>query len=148
CSRLVQIHSASSETLRWRRQRMTSAAAVWPHAPAPSGGRDGLSGVRCRIWVLRSAALCPGAGYISGSRFLRFSHAREFFRWFTGETLRARSGGWEARALLGLCDRYFLLTEIIGRADMLWHGDPGESVPAGNAWLYERSRGVNFFTPS
>src|SRR5262245_25080450 len=51
-------------------------------------------------------------------------------------------GGWEARALLGLCDRYYLLTEIIGRSDMLWHGDPGESVPAGNVWLYERCREV------
>ena len=43
----------------------------------------------------------------------------------------------EMRALLGLCDRYYLLTEILGRANMLWHGDPGESVPAGNVWLYE-----------
>ena len=51
-------------------------------------------------------------------------------------------GGLEARALLGLCDRYYLLTEIIGRADMRWHGDPGESVPAGNVWLYERCREV------
>jgi hypothetical protein len=25
---------------------------------------------------------------------------------------------------------------------MLWHGDPGESVPAGNVWLYERCREV------
>jgi hypothetical protein len=48
----------------------------------------------------------------------------------------------EARALLGLCDRYFLLTHILGRSDMLWHGDPGESIPAGNAWLYERCREV------
>ena len=31
---------------------------------------------------------------------------------------------------MGLCDRYFLLTEIIGRSDMRWHGDPGEAVPA------------------
>src|SRR5215470_17662527 len=46
-----------------------------------------------------------------------------------------------ARALLGLCDRYYLLTGILGRADMLWHGDPGESVPAGNVWLYERPLG-------
>src|SRR5262250_2364680 len=46
------------------------------------------------------------------------------------------------RALLWLCDRYFLLTEIIGRSDMLWHGDPGESVPVGNVWLYERCREV------
>ena len=30
-------------------------------------------------------------------------------------------------------DRYYLLTQIIGRADMLWHGDPGESVPRGLA---------------
>ena len=44
----------------------------------------------------------------------------------------------EARALLGLCDRYYLLTQIIGRADMLWHGESGEAVPAGNVWLYER----------
>jgi hypothetical protein len=57
-------------------------------------------------------------------------------------TLRAPTGGMEARALLGLCDRYYLLTEIIDRADMRWHGDPGESVPAGNAWLYERCREV------
>ena len=48
----------------------------------------------------------------------------------------------EARALLGLCDRYFLLTEIIGRSDLLWHGDPGESVPAGNVCLYERCQEV------
>ena len=74
--------------------------------------------------------------------FLPFRHAREFFDWFTQETLRARSVGWEARALLRLCDRNYLLTEILGRADMLWHGDPGESVPAGNAWLYERCREV------
>src|SRR5262249_49126509 len=69
---------------------------------------------------------------------LRFSYAREFFRWFAGETQRARSGGWEARALLGLCDRYFLLTEIIGRARMLWHGHPRQSGPAGNGWLSGR----------
>jgi hypothetical protein len=25
---------------------------------------------------------------------------------------------------------------------MLWHGDPGESIPAGNVWLYERCREV------
>ena len=65
---------------------------------------------------------------------LRFSHAQEFLRWFDGET-RSGPGGWEARALLGLCDRYYLLTEIIGRADMRWHGNPGEAVPAGNVWL-------------
>jgi hypothetical protein len=47
----------------------------------------------------------------------------------------------EARALLGLCDRYFLLTHVLGRSDMLWHGDPGEAVPAGNVWLYERAAG-------
>ena len=86
---------------------------------------------------------CSRLGSTSGAPwFLRFCHAREFFRWFCGETLRARSAGFEAQALLGLCDRYFLLTEIIGRADMLWHGNPGESVPAGNAWLYERCREV------
>jgi hypothetical protein len=55
---------------------------------------------------------------------------------------RAPQGGMEARALLGLCDRYFLLTEIIGRSDMRWHGDPGEAVPAGNVWLYGRCREV------
>jgi hypothetical protein len=75
-------------------------------------------------------------------RELSFRHAREFFAFFLTETQRARSRGWEARALLGLCDRYYLLTEILGRSDMLWHGDPGESVPAGNAWLYERCREV------
>src|SRR5215831_17000768 len=58
-----------------------------------------------------------------------------------GET-QTQAGGFEARALLGLCDRYFLLTHILGRNDMRWHGDPGESVPAGNAWLYERCREV------
>ena len=31
---------------------------------------------------------------------------------------------WKVRALLGLCDRYYLLTEILGRADMMWHGGP------------------------
>jgi hypothetical protein len=67
---------------------------------------------------------------------LPYRHAREFLAWFLQETLRAPQGGWEARALLGLCDRYYPLTEIIGRADMLWHGDPGESVPAGNVRLY------------
>ena len=30
----------------------------------------------------------------------------------------------EARALLGLYDRYYLLTEILDRADMMWHGGP------------------------
>jgi hypothetical protein len=48
----------------------------------------------------------------------------------------------EARSLMGLCDRYFLLTHVLGRSDMLWYGDPGESVPAGNVWLYERCREV------
>ena len=48
----------------------------------------------------------------------------------------------EAPALLGLCDRYFLLTQIIGRSDLLWHGDPGESVPTGNVCLYERCQEV------
>src|SRR5262245_9059234 len=88
------------------------------------------------------AAYCRSANSIAEKGFLRFTHAREFFRWFAGETQRARSGGWEARALLGLCDRYYLLTEILGRADMLWHGNPGESEPAGNVWLYERCREV------
>src|SRR5262245_14922996 len=88
------------------------------------------------------AAYCRSANSIAEKGFLRFTHAREFFRWFAGETARARSGGWEARALLGLCDRYYLLTEILGRADMLWHGDPGESIPAGNVWLYARCREV------
>ena len=41
----------------------------------------------------------------------------------------------EAGALLGLCDRYYLLTHVLGRSDMVWHGDPGESIPAGNVWL-------------
>ena len=78
--------------------------------------------------------------YLTGSRFLSFSHAREFYEWFAQAT-RAE-GGFVARALLGLCDRYYLLTGIIGRSDMLWHGGPGESVPAGNVWLYERCREV------
>src|SRR5258707_14309496 len=37
---------------------------------------------------------------------------------------RPEGGGMEARALLGLCDCYYLLTEILGRADMMWHGGP------------------------
>ena len=64
-----------------------------------------------------------------------FRHACELCSWFAIETQRARAGELEARALLGLCDRYYLLTEILGRVDMLWHGDPGESVPSGNVWL-------------
>ena len=73
---------------------------------------------------------------------MHYRHAREFIAWFLQETLRAPTGGLEARALLGLCDRYFLLTHILGRSDRVWHGDPGESVPAGNVWLYERCREV------
>jgi hypothetical protein len=79
-----------------------------------------------------------GSSYIAGVRFLQYSHAREFFTWFLTETVRNPQGGMEAR----LCDRYYLLTEILGRADMLRHGDPGEAVPAGNASLYERCREV------
>ena len=78
----------------------------------------------------------------SGFSKLSFRHAREFYSWFGELTRRPEGGGCEARALLGLCDRYYLLTEIIGRADMLWHGDIGESPPAGNVWLYERCREV------
>ena len=59
------------------------------------------------------------------------------FAWF--EQLTLREGGAEARSLLGLCDRYYLLTHILGRADMLWHGDPGESVPARRARLALRA---------
>ena len=58
------------------------------------------------------------------ARFLHYAHAREFIAWFLSETLRAPRGGMEARALLGLYDRYYLLTEILGRADMMWHGGP------------------------
>ena len=72
---------------------------------------------------------------------LSFRHARDFFAWFLPESLRGPP--WmEAPALLGLCDRYFLLTQIIGRSDLLWHGDPGESVPTGNVCLYERCQEV------
>ena len=68
----------------------------------------------------------------------RYRHAREFYDWFRRATVATP----DARALLGLCDRYYLLSEILGRADRRWHGEPGESVPAGNVWLYERCREV------
>jgi hypothetical protein len=34
------------------------------------------------------------------------------------------AAGLPVRALLGLCYRYYLLTNILGRADMMWHSWP------------------------
>src|SRR5262249_19220884 len=47
-----------------------------------------------------------------------------------------------ARALLGLCDRYYLLFYTLGRADLQWHGHPRREQPAGNQWFYQPRREV------
>ena len=95
-----------------------------------------------RAFAPKSEASYVVKGALAMWRFLPYRHAREFLTWFLSETLRAPTGGMEARALLGLCDRYFLLTHVLGRSDMVWHGDLGESIPAGNVGLYERCREV------
>ncbi len=42
----------------------------------------------------------------------------------------------EARAYLGLIDRYYLMVAVLGRADFLKQGEKG------NEWLFERCREV------
>src|SRR5436309_661206 len=55
-----------------------------------------------RRHLRRVPALRLSAAYIAGARYLPYRHAREFLAWFLQETLRAPTGGFEARALLGL----------------------------------------------
>src|SRR5262245_47176219 len=75
--------------------------------------------------------------YFEGVRHLSYRAALEFYEWVKEARLDL-----PARALLGLCDRYYLLFYTLGRADLQWHGEPGRDDPAGNQWLYERCRDV------
>src|SRR5262249_15065793 len=105
-----------------------------PHAPhcqeVPPADQDDLRDAR--------AAEDDTLGRATASaRFLSYAHACDFYALLRGAQIDDT-----ARALLGLCDRYYLLLYILGRADLRWHGEPGAAVPAGNQWLYERCREV------
>src|SRR5215470_18446648 len=63
---------------------------------------------------------------------------------FAGEVTRRGPDGVKARALFGLCDRDYLLTRILGPADMMWHGDPGqERQQPGGTLTPVRTRAAN-----
>lgn len=74
-------------------------------------------------------ALCQRVHHLSFEQALRF-YAEEVFR------ERPKQQFDSEMAILGLCDRYFLLLHLLHREDLLAHGAKG------NKWLYERCREV------
>lgn len=91
---------------------------------------------RCRLFVVDHLLRLPNANYHEAWSIYRALP--------TGEGLRPCE-----RALAGLMDRYYLLVFLLGRRDLVQHGDyecgrfgDPDYAPAGNVWLYDRVREV------